>query len=316
MVATFVARCQPKRKLKTPFASNRQRATNKGQNFIMACKDLQETIALYADGDSLDADARAALDVHLAACPLCRARLADFQALRNDLRVLSSHSAAIPADLLDSVRGAVAIEIKAPREKRSFIYSEAFRYWLQFRLMPYTIGTAASLILAILLLTSLLSTRETLNETNFARFPAPSSRSQIVLASNSNPLFEDLAITPSEYAAMRLPVANESPSVNPTGALVALTRSIMRGKMSDDEVVVVADVFGNGVARISEVVAPPKRESDMQALEKALQTDPNEAAFLPASYDKRSDVVRVVLKLQRVDVVEAAQTPESKSKNR
>jgi hypothetical protein len=280
----------------------------------MSCKDLQEAIAFYADGDTLEEYVRARLDEHLPACPLCRARLAEFQTLQNDLRVLSRPQ--IPADLLNSVRTAVAAEIKPAQKQQPFIYSESFRRWLQFRFMPYAVGTVASLFLTFSLLLNLLSTRNVTIENNLATTQSGSNSTQILLATNSNPLLDELRITPSEYAAMRLPVANESPSVNPAGALVALTKSIVRGKMRDDEVVVVADVFGNGVARISEVVEAPSNESDMEALENALQKDPNEAAFLPARLDKRSDVVRVVLKIQRVDVVEQVNTPESKPKNR
>jgi hypothetical protein len=278
----------------------------------MSCKDLQEAIAFYADGDTLEENVRARLDEHLPACPLCRARIAEFQTLQNDLRVLSRP--AMPADLLNSVRNAVAVEIKTTGRAQPFLYSEGFRRWLQFRFMPYAVGTVASLILTSSLLLSLLSSRNATIENNLASNDSGSSR--ILLAANSNPMIDELKITPSEYAAMRFGVTSESPSVNPTGALVALTKSIVRGKMRDDEVVVVADVFGNGVARISEVVEAPRNESDLQALENALQKDPNEAAFLPARFDNRSDVVRVILKIQRVDVVEKVSTPKSKPKNR
>lgn len=280
----------------------------------MSCKDLQEAIALYADGDTLEENVRARLDAHLVACPLCRVRLAEFQTLQNDLRVLTRP--AMPADLLNSVRGAVAVEIKTAQKKQPFIYTERFREWLQFRFMPYAVGTVASLLLTTLLLLSLLSTRSVTVENNLALGETVSGSSSILLAANSNSMIDELAITPSEYAAMRFGVGNESPSVNPTGALVALTKSIVRGKMRDDEVVVVADVFGNGVARISEVVEAPTDESDLEALENALQKDPNEAAFLPARLDNRSDVVRVVLKIQRVDVIDKARTPKNKPKNR
>ena len=280
----------------------------------MSCKDLQEAIALYADSDTLEENVRARLDAHLIACPPCRVRLAEFQTLQNDLRVWSRPE--MPADLLNSVRSAVAVEIKTTQRKQPFIYSESFRRWLQFRFMPYAVGTAASLVLTCSLLLSLLSSGNVTIENNLAARDSGSNSTQILLASNSNPMIDELAMTPSEYAAMRIPVANESPSVNPAGALVALTKSIVRGKMRDDEVVVVAEVFGTGVARISEVVEAPRNESDLEALENALQKDPNEAAFLPARFDNRSDVVRVILKIQRVEVVEKVDTPKSKPKNR
>ncbi|HEX9960112.1 MAG TPA: zf-HC2 domain-containing protein, partial [Pyrinomonadaceae bacterium] len=130
----------------------------------MSCKDLQEAIALYADGDTLEENVRARLDAHLVACPLCRARVSEFQTLQNDLRVLSRP--AMPAELLNSVRSAVAVEIKTIERRQPFIYSEGFRRWLQFRFMPYAVGTAASLVLTFSLLLSLLSSRNVTIENN------------------------------------------------------------------------------------------------------------------------------------------------------
>src|SRR5215213_8834900 len=162
----------------------------------MSCKDLQEAIAFYADGDTLEENVRARLDAHLVTCPLCRARVAEFQTLQNDLRVLSRP--AMPADLLNSVRNAVAVEIKTTRQKQPFFYSESFRRWLQFRFMPYSVGTVASLILLFSLLLSLRSTRNVTIETNLASNDSDSTR--ILLAANSNPMIDELAMTPSEYA--------------------------------------------------------------------------------------------------------------------
>jgi Predicted transmembrane transcriptional regulator (anti-sigma factor) len=283
----------------------RRETAGVGQSFdlgsAMKCENLQFDLSLYFD-DQLDENERAIVDKHVAQCPVCRQHLAEFRALRNDFSLLTRP--AVPADLLMSVRNAVAIEIQAAQiEKPAPAYSRNFREWLKFRFMPYAVGTVASLILTFSLLFSLLSARNAAIE-NTQLSASRSQSSEFLMASNQNEMIDDLMITPSEYAAARIPVASESPSVNPTGALVALTKSLVRGRMSDDEVVVVADVFGNGVARISEVVEPPRNQNDLKALEKALQQDPNDAAFLPADYDNRSNLVRVVLKIQRVEVVE------------
>jgi hypothetical protein len=104
------------------------------------------------------------------------------------------------------------------------------------------------------------------------------------------------------YAGPRRDVSSESPSVNPQGALVALTSSLVRGEMNDDEVVVVAEVFGNGLAKIDEVVEPSKNRRAVGELEKALKSDPDFAPFVPANLDQRPDSVRVVLKIQNVNV--------------
>jgi hypothetical protein len=97
-------------------------------------------------------------------------------------------------------------------------------------------------------------------------------------------------------------VAGESPSVNPQGALVALTRSLVRGEMKDDEVVVVADVFGDGLAQIAEVVEPSHDRRAVDRLQKALEAGSDSAPFVSADMDRRSDPVRVVLKIQNVNV--------------
>lgn len=72
--------------------------------------------------------------------------------------------------------------------------------------------------------------------------------------------------------------------------------------MNDDEVVVVADVFSNGLAQIAEVVEPTNNWNTVNELEKALDSDPDYAPFVPSQSDRRSDTVRVIFKIQRVDV--------------
>jgi hypothetical protein len=112
----------------------------------------------------------------------------------------------------------------------------------------------------------------------------------------------DGEITGTEYARSRMAIAGESPSINPRGALVALTKSLVRGEMRDDEVTVVADVFSNGLAQVAEVVEPSHDRRAIEELQKALQSDPSFAPFVPADVDKRSGTVRVVLKIQNVNV--------------
>jgi hypothetical protein len=116
------------------------------------------------------------------------------------------------------------------------------------------------------------------------------------------PIGDGVPLSSLDYAQGRKDVSGESPSLNPNGALVALTRSLVRGEMKDDEVVVVADVFGNGLAQIAEVVEPSRDRMAVGELERALRSDPSYAPFVPANMDLRSDSVRVVLKIQNVNV--------------
>jgi hypothetical protein len=90
--------------------------------------------------------------------------------------------------------------------------------------------------------------------------------------------------------------------VNPTGTLVSLASSLERSQLDDEEVVVVADVFQNGAARVTNVVESPRSRSTMARLMKALDGERTSPPFVPASMDNRGDLVRVVLKFQNVNV--------------
>ena len=264
----------------------------------MKCENLQLNLSVYLD-DILTIEERATVDEHLARCPLCRQKLADFQALRLDLRVLARPE--LPNELLVAVRSRVAQEVKSTQKS---IFTEGFREWLQMRLMPYSVGTALSLLLGVTLLWTLLSAAHSTEQSiELAKYP-PIKQSTIMLTnSNSAMKTNDFELSAADFAAARLSVSGDSPSVNPQGALVALTKSFVRGKMKDDEVIVVADVFGDGLAQISEVIEPSRDRQAVRELQEALKTNPDYAPpFVPANLDGRSDTVRVVLRIQRVDV--------------
>ncbi len=129
----------------------------------MKCENLQFNLSVYLD-DILTDGERAAVDEHLARCPLCRQKLADFQMLRRDLRVLARPE--MPNDLMMSVRNRVAQEVKSNQPS---YFTEDFRRWLQMRLMPYTVGTAASLIIGFSLLWMLLSNANNTREFELAK---------------------------------------------------------------------------------------------------------------------------------------------------
>jgi hypothetical protein len=63
--------------------------------------------------------------------------------------------------------------------------------------------------------------------------------------------------------------------------------------------VVVATVFSNGAASLSGVVQAPRDRRMLDEFEVALRQD---AAFVPASMDRRPDTMRVVFAVQKVDV--------------
>ncbi len=109
--------------------------------------------------------------------------------------------------------------------------------------------------------------------------------------------------TPADFSASRAPYAEFSPSLNPEGRLAALTRAYAHphpGNYADaDDMIVVADVFSNGAASLADVVQAPRDKRMLDEFESALRQD---AAFVPASLDRRPDTMRVVFSVQKVDV--------------
>ena len=87
------------------------------------------------------------------------------------------------------------------------------------------------------------------------------------MLANANPKAENLMADGLPPSVLLL--SDASPSVNPSGALVAVSNSLMRGNMKDEEVVVVADVFSNGLAQIAEVVEPTNNWKTVNELERA-----------------------------------------------
>lgn len=257
---------------------------------MIKCQDLQHDLPLYFDGNFNSAKS-AAVDEHLTRCPLCRQKLSEYQELRVALR--SSARPEPPHNVLNSVRAAMAAELWHISASPAFPLIEKRSNIIGRWLMPYAVGGLATLLIGFTLLWTMLSTNDSIAAIPVAS-PSNSADRALLLAPHE--------LTPTEYANSRLAIAGESPSVNPQGALVALTRSLVRGEMKDDEVVVVADVFGNGLAQIAEVVEPSSDRYAVMELQKALQSDPEYAPFVPANVDQRSETIRVVLKIQNVNV--------------
>jgi len=255
----------------------------------MKCENLQFNLSIYLDNILTD-DERAFVDAHLIQCPLCRQKLDDFRLLRQNLKRISQP--AIPQNLLASVKTAMRAELAPAAPKKQSYFSKSFREFLQMRVMPLTVGTAASLFFGFSLLWILLSNANS-RPTNELSSNKPI---QIIVPPSTT------EVAMNDFAAGRGLVSGESPSINPQGALVAMTKTLVNGNIKEDEVVVVADVLGNGLANIEEVVEPLDDQRTVYELEKAMQKNSSDAPFVPAFLDRRADSVRVVLKIQRVDV--------------
>lgn len=262
----------------------------------MNCSDLQLNLALYSANDAESSTVK----MHLEACPLCRVQYDEFQAIRNGLQKLRRPD--ISAAIRNSIKQNIRSEIRHSQTTRLPV-SLDIREWLTMRFMPYSIGVCASLLVSLTFLTMMFSGM--LKPVDSPASASSGSRdTPIMLASNRNPFDTNINdnITPAEYAQTRLGFGGESPSINPQGALIALTKSLVRGGMKDDEVVVVADVFGNGLAQIAEVVEPSRDRRAVIELQKALTSDPAYAPFVPTTLENRPESVRVVLKFQSVNV--------------
>jgi hypothetical protein len=261
----------------------------------MKCSDLQDNLSLYVDGD-LSEDESAAFDEHLPACPLCREKADQLRSLRTDLRQFSRP--VIPQTIANRVRLSVREE---NRRKLLVPFLSANLEWIQMRLLPLSAGIMGSLVIGFSFLALLLSGSLAISD-----YSARSGRSdsRIMLSpdggSQQDPNSAD--ISPAEYARNRMAVAGESPSINPRGTLASISKSLSRSGIRNDGMVVVADVFSNGLARIAEVVEPSKNVGAVEVLEQAFDTNSPNAPFVPASMDQRSGNVRVVLRFQSVEV--------------
>lgn len=276
----------------------------------MKCEDLQFKLSMYADEDLSESE-KNLLESHLEKCPVCRAKQAEFVLLGNDLRTLARPT--MPGNLQFSVRNAVAAQLNSPRPARTF-FSENTAYNLKFKVMPYAVGTIAAFAIVTVFMISLLSARDAAEQA--AEIAEIKSKAIPVtpVGEPSDFSFEYPVISASEFAAMRRPVSHDSPSINPKSALLEATKTLVGGKVKDDEITFVADVFQDGMARITQVVEAPRSRKSLEHLEKALQNDPAYAPFVPASFDNRSDVVRVVLKIQVVDVKDTSAPQKSAQK--
>jgi len=163
--------------------------------------------------------------------------------------------------------------------------------------MPYTVGSFASIILFALMFAALRPHFVALRE-------AAMQNSGVLLVNPSTHAYDlNKPVTPEDFAASRAPFAEQSPSLNPGGALAALTRAYTRPHteyyQDADDMIVVADVFSNGAASLADVVQAPRDRRMLDDFSSALRQD---AAFVPASMDRRPDTMRVVFAVQKVDV--------------
>ncbi len=267
----------------------------------MNCDAIRYSLSLYVD-DGLTAEERNLCYRHLEVCPVCRAHLDQMRTVRGALAMLPKPAA--PVEMVPAINAALATqaaELRAHRNAATIdrVNDWAFK-WLQPRPMRYAFSSIASIFIFTAVFAALRPHMIALREATVAF-------EQIQITTPGDPLSAGLdirnPISPESYAALRTPYNAESPSLNPGGALASLSWDAgqQNGNTGQDDMVIVADVFTNGTASLANVVQAPRDRRMLQDVANALRQD---AAFVPASVDRRPETMRVVFSVQRVDVRE------------
>lgn len=257
----------------------------------MDCQETTQLLSQFID-DVLSLPVRVMVDEHLDRCPVCRAHAAELRSISRSLRQLSRP--AVPIDLATSINDALRIEAGARSVSPEQSLGQRLIQWLEPRLMPYGVGSFASVVLFVAMFTAL--TPHFMALQRVARETDAVFRGSIGYNLNE-------PVSPEIFSARRAPFAEQSPSLNPGGALATLTGTYVNphpdSQQEADDMVVVADVFSNGAASLAGVVQPPRDRRMLADFEVALRQS---AAFVPASLDRRPDTMRVVFTVQKVDV--------------
>lgn len=259
----------------------------------MSCEEITELLSQFID-DVLPLPVRVAVDEHLDRCPVCRAHAAELRSLSRSLRQLARPVA--PVKLASAINDALMIEAAARRQSPDRSFSEQLAIWLEPRLMPYSVGSFASVVLFFSMFVAL--------SPHFMALQKAARQMETVMVFRSSPGYDlNQPVSSADFSARRAPYAEQSPSLNPGGALAALTGSYARPDIhvaqNADNMIVVADVFSNGAASLADVVQAPRDHQMLADFQLALRQS---AAFVPASLDRRPDTMRVVFTVQKVDV--------------
>lgn len=258
----------------------------------MTCEETRQTLSSYVD-DCVSLPARVTIEEHLDRCPVCRAEVSELRALTRSLNLMAR--AVAPADLAVTISDLLTIEAAARRQAPNPSWGSRIARFLQPRLMPYSVGSFASVIMFFLMLTALRPHFVALRE-------AAIQNTSVFVLQTTDPRYDLYAPkSPEDFAASRAPYSELSPSLNPDGKLAALTRAYLhphdsRDYSDADDMIVVTNVFSNGSASLAEVISPPRDKRMLDEFESALRQD---AAFVKASLDRRPDTMRVVFSVQK-----------------
>ncbi len=249
---------------------------------FMTCEETRHTLSLYVD-DGVSLPARVAIDEHLDRCPVCRAEVAELRSLTRGLKMMTRP--APPAGLAESITDLLTIEAAARQVPKPSFGRRVARF-LEPRLMPYSVGSFASVILFFLMFTALRPHFVALREAALNNGGLDMVRTVRLMPGYD--LYQP--VDPRDFAFSRAPFGEESPSLNPGGALAALTRAYSHR----NPMIVGVTVYSNGQASLSDVVQSPHDRRVLDEFESALRQD---ASFVPANYDRRPETMHFYFSL-------------------
>jgi hypothetical protein len=260
----------------------------------MNCREAQRAFPLYVDNQLSPSDI-ALFEGHIYQCPTCHSQYEEMRSMVDQLGKLTRPLA--PTSLASSISSAIAIESAVSQREIVLPLSTRVIEWIRPRIMPYTVGSFASVLLFIAVLSALLPHFKILHDLEVAAYLEKHDTSEMDIAWVDG-LYPLSPASTRGYAARRIQYSVDSPSINPLGGLAAFESRPSYGT-GDDEMVVVADVFINGTATLADVVHAPRDPRLLDELQRALRESP---AFVPAAIDHRPKTMRVVLAIQKVDV--------------
>lgn len=258
----------------------------------MECRIFENDIALGTDAPGLSR--------HLRACPFCAMKQREFDSLHVFFRAASTTE--VPTGLVSTVKRSVSEELQ--RNSSSLhpgqaLISDLIRTWL----VPYSIAVAASLVITTSLLWLLMAPIPPQTGADASSRKDAQSTEVVFLGSGSGShALETSHVSAERLVRDRAAVATFSPTVNPEGTFMGLATSLASGKFGGDEIVMVLNVFGDGTADLEQMVRPLDSPAAIAELHRALEGKESGAPFVPASLDGRTDIAKVVFKMQKVEV--------------
>ena len=253
----------------------------------MTCEETKQSLSLYVD-DCVSLPARVAIDQHLDRCPVCRAEVADLRSLTRSLKTMTRPTP--PPYLAETITDLLTIEAAARRQAPKPPLGVRIARFLEPRLMPYTVGSFASVIMFFMMFTALRPHFVALREASLQ------TSGFMIVDTTGYDLHKAQDLARKRFADDR--ASELSPTLNPTGRLAAMTRAYAYSHTSyyaaedADDMTVIADVFSDGRGSLVDVVRAPRDKRILEDFESALRQD---RVFVKAELDRRPDTMRVTI---------------------